>query len=209
MDSLSDQILLKRFCNGDRGAFDTLFRRYAPRVHATAWRLTYHWEDAEDVLQEVFLRLAAKARTIRRGRALGSWLYRTAVHCATDRLRRRRYAVSLDNPSVQTGRIIAVESLRREALQRERRREQTLLARIEALIPRLPSRQAAVFVLRFFQGLPHREIAAILEIGETSSKSHHCLACRRLRQWVAADERAESEGADATPAGGRGREAAR
>jgi RNA polymerase sigma-70 factor (ECF subfamily) len=189
VDSLSDQDLLRAYCRGDRAAFDALFRRFAPRVHATAWRLTAQWEDAEDTVQDVFLQLAAKAATIRREGALNVWLYRTTVNCATDRLRRRRVGVSLDAAGAPAARIIAMESLRRGVERREQREREGLLKRIEAIIPRLPQRQAAVFVLRFFQGLSHREIARTLGISETGSKSHHSLACRRLRQWAAEKDR--------------------
>ena len=45
---LSDQVLLGKYCAGGRYAFDALYRRYASRVHATAYRMTGRWEDAED-----------------------------------------------------------------------------------------------------------------------------------------------------------------
>jgi RNA polymerase sigma-70 factor (ECF subfamily) len=202
-DGLSDRLMLERFLRGDRAAFDDLFRRHAPRVHATAWRLTGQWEDAEDALQEVFLRLASKAASIRRRGALRAWLYRTTLHCAADRLRLRRATVSLDEREAEcpasAARIVAVESLRREHLAREGRLRESLLARVERLIPRLPERQAAVFALRFFQGLPHREIAAILEISEAGVKSLHSLACRHLRQWAAAEQEQADDALPARP----------
>lgn len=190
MTDLSDQLLLREFRAGDIGAFDALFRRYAARVHATAYRLTHNWEDAEDALQEVFIRLSGRAGSIRGGASLASWIYRTTVNCSHDRLRKRRNTVSIESDEQAGGRVLAVESLRRDAERQESRRRDALLSRIEALIPRLPERQAAVFVLRYFQGLSHRDIAAALGCSEGSSKSLHSLACRKLRQWVQAAESA-------------------
>ncbi|MCX7017141.1 MAG: sigma-70 family RNA polymerase sigma factor [Candidatus Sumerlaeota bacterium] len=189
MSELSDQLLLHSYLRGDGSAFDALFRRYAARVHATAYRLTANWEDAEDTLQEVFVELARKAATIRCGAALSSWLYRSTVNRALDRLRRRRATVSLDVSTLEAARVIAIESLRREAERAHTLVRDRLFEQIEAHIPCLPERQAAVFVLRYFQGLPHREIAAILGCTEGSSKSHLSLACRALRARIAEEDR--------------------
>lgn len=191
MTELSDQRLLAAYCHGDRAAFDALYRRYAGRVHATALRMTGNWEDAEDTLQEVFIALAKKASSIRRGSALKSWIYRTAVNCATDCLRRRKPQVSLDASEPLAVRVIAVESLRRDEAARESSRSNRMLQDIERLIPRLPNRQAAVVVLRAFQGLRHSEIALALGCSRSSSKSHYSLAMGKLRRWIA--EAAELE----------------
>jgi RNA polymerase sigma factor (sigma-70 family) len=192
MSELSDQCLLRAYCGGDRAAFDALFRRYAARVYATAWRLTGHWEDAEDTLQEVFIRLAEKASTIRHEGALSAWLYRAAVNRAVDLLRRRRKAVSLDENSLRAARVIVLESLRREAARQESGRRERLLAQVGSMIPRLPPRQGAVLVLRGFQGLTHREIALILDCTEASSKSTYSLACGRIRDWIAQEDAREN-----------------
>ncbi|MCX7044545.1 MAG: RNA polymerase sigma factor [Candidatus Sumerlaeota bacterium] len=190
---LSDQWLLRAYCGGDREAFDALFRRYAPRVHATAYRLTGAWEDAEDTLQDVFIRLAKEARSLRSAEALSTWIYRVTVNRAVDCLRRRRSSQSLDDGSDGAARVIAVASMRLQAERDEARRRDGLLAQIESLIPRLPDRQGAAFVLRGFQGLPHAEIARVLGCGESAAKSHYSLACRKLREWVKAEEEAEEQ----------------
>lgn len=198
MSELSDQHLLRAYCRGDRDAFDAIYRRYAARVYATAWRMTGHFEDAEDTLQEVFISLARKAATIRFDGALSSWLYRATVNRAMDSLRKRRGGVSLDDETPQTVRIIEMESLRRDAISRESLQQEDFLRRISELIPRLPERQAAAFVLHGFQGLAHREIAQVLDCTEASSKSSYSLACTKIRQWVAEQEAEESQ------TGGRG-----
>ncbi len=184
---LTDHYLLSAFVKGDASAFDALFRRYAPRVHATAYRMTGNWEEAEDVLQEVFIRLARQAASIRREKALSAWIYRTAINASIDALRKRRNSVSLDADEKSAGRIIQVESLRRESLREESRLKEELFAQIETYIPRLPERQAAAFVLRSFQGLTHAEVAAIMGCGESAAKSHYSLACTKLREWASAD----------------------
>lgn len=192
VSELSDQQLLESFCAGERESFDALYRRYAARVHATAYRLTSSHEDAEDTLQDVFIALSEKARTIRHGVALSSWIYRTTVNRATDRLRRRRPSVSLDDATPQAARIVAMESLKREGERDGSDERELMLVQIEAMIPRLPRRQSAAFVLRGFQGLSHREIAAALNCSESGSKSLFSLACQKLREWFAEQEAQEA-----------------
>lgn len=187
----TDAQLLAAFCGGEGAAFDGLFRRHSGRVYATAWRLTRSRDDAEDVLQETFLTLARNARTIRCGEALGRWLYRSAVNRSMDLLRRRRRQISLDAGDAQAAQVIAIASLRLENESAQAQEQEGLLRRVEALIPQLPERQQAVFVLRFFQGLPHAEIGAILGIAETSAKSQHCHAVRKLRAWIEDQDAAE------------------
>ena len=185
MSELSDKGLLQAYSNGDRNAFDALYRRYVARVYGTAYRLTASYEDAEDTIQEVFLRLASKAADIRHGAALSAWIYRTTVNCATDCLRRRRSTISFDDPDAKAAtRVVTIESLRRQAQRDTALRRESLLEEVEAQIPQLPERQAAAFVLRAFQGLTHREVAKVLDIAEGSAKSHYSLACRRLRELV-------------------------
>lgn len=195
MAEIPDARLLSAWLGGDRSAFDALFRRYASRIHATALRLTANWDDAEDVLQETFIRLSTKAGTIRRRHALSAWLYRTAVNLANDALRARRKTLSIDGDDAQAAAVVAVLSLRVEAEQRERGEREAMLQQVEALVPRLPERQAAVFVLRRFQGLSHREIGEILGCSESASKMSHSLACRSIRRWAEAHRQREEDDA--------------
>lgn len=192
MSDQSDQSLLRAWVSGDVRSFDALYRAYARRVHATAWRLTGSWEDAEDTLQEVFLRLARHAPRIRNGSAVSSWIFRTTVNCAQDRLRRRRATIRLDDGGAVADRVVAVVSLRRDAERREAAEREDMIGRIEAEVPGLPERQAAVFVLRVYQRLSHAEIAEALKCGEATVRSHYSLACRFLREKVAQREAGEA-----------------
>lgn len=190
--SPNDDHLLRRWIHGDREAFDALYRRYAPRVYATALRLTGRPEEAEDTLQDVFLQLARKAASVRTGAALPAWLYRATMNRAFDLLRRRRPMVALDAEPAAAARMIDLVSLRRAAESTAAREEAAELTRLRervaALVPHLPERQAAAFVLRGFQGLSHREVAAVLECSEANSKSLFSLACARLRRLVEAED---------------------
>lgn len=154
--------------------------------------MTGQFEDAEDTVQDVFVTLAAKAAQIRNRDSLHSWIFRTTVNRSIDRIRRRRNHVSLDSSAAGGAKIIALESLRRLSENAERSMRADLVQQITDCIPRLPERQAAAFVLRHFQGHSHREIANTLGISEGASRSHHSLACSKIRGWIA-EERAEAK----------------
>lgn len=196
LENQTDELLLRRWVRGDREAFDALYRRYAPRVYGTALRLTGRAEEAEDVLQEVFLQLARHAAGLRRGMALAAWLYRTTMNRSFDLLRKRRPMQALEPEAPEQARVIAVASLRREAEQAEAREREEAMGRwrerIAALVPLLPERQAAAFVLRGFQGLSHRDVAGILECSEANCKSLFSLACARLRRLAEAEDAAQA-----------------
>ena len=193
MTELSDQLLLRAYCQGDRDAFDALYRRYAARLYATAYRLTGSGEDAEDALQEVFLQLARKPGSIRHAPALSSWLYRSTVNRAIDSRRRSARLFPLDVDSPRAARIMAVESLRREAEQREDKRRAAMLQWVGEHLLALPERPAAVFVLHGFQGLSYAEIAQVLESTEASCRTAYSMACTALRRIARREESATGE----------------
>ncbi|MBN1516454.1 RNA polymerase sigma factor [Candidatus Sumerlaeota bacterium] len=193
--SLSDAMLLRMYLRGERSAFDALYRRHCAMTHATAYRLTQQWDDAEEVLQEVFLKLARNARELREPQYLRTWLYRTTINAAYDALRQRQKQRGRTISEQEWRKVVSMESMRRETERREARDHDRLLAQVEALIPRLPERQGAAVVLRVFQGLSFNEIAQVMQISEGTAKSHYSLAVSKLKQWCekeVRDQRSEA-----------------
>src|SRR6476660_8642251 len=93
-----DAVLLKRFVAAhDREAFELLIARHGPMVLGTARRLVDNTHDAEDVFQAVFLSLARLAKTIRQGRTLPAWLYKTTCRIAA-KVRKKRVSVPKESP---------------------------------------------------------------------------------------------------------------
>jgi RNA polymerase sigma-70 factor (ECF subfamily) len=90
-----DYRLLQHFQAGDREAFDALFRRHVASVYQRAVRLLDRAEEAEEVVQEVFLALYEKAQTFRGEAALSTWLYRLTTNAAISKLRQRQRRVEI------------------------------------------------------------------------------------------------------------------
>src|SRR5262245_55517166 len=132
-----------------------LFEAHHVHVYKTARRITGNAEDAEDVLQTVFLRVARREAGALRDDEIASYLHRAATNAALDLLRRRKAARS--EP------IADMERLRDGAPDPESARQGTeLRERVRASLASLSPRAAEIFVLRYFDGYGNREIARLL-----------------------------------------------
>ena len=171
----SDAELVAGCRAGDVGAFEALYRRFAPRLYGLASRMAGSVDDGEDLLQEIFLQAHRKIGTFKGDAALGTWLYRLAINHCLDFVRSRqakntRLTDTLDD-----------ESLFEPAAPRE-----TPIARIdlERAIASLPDGCRAAFVLHDVEGFDHREVGKILGIAEGTSKSQLFKARMKLRTML-------------------------
>jgi RNA polymerase sigma factor (sigma-70 family) len=191
----NDRELLEAFVAGDQGAFTTLVERHGPAVLGVCKRVLKHEQDAEDAFQATFLTLARKARSIRKGEALASWLHgvalRTALKYRRDEARRRTHE----------GRVIraAVPCPSWEAAWRE------VQALLDEEVAGLPEKYRAVFVLCCLHGRSRAEAALELGLNEGTIWSRLAEARRLLRRRLASRGIALSAvlaaGALARPAG--------
>ena len=184
---MGDSTLVARCLKGDQGAYAEFIERYQDRLYNTVFRLLGHAEDAQDVVQEVFLSAFQGLRQYKGEAQVFTWLYRIAVNAAISQRRRRRAAVSI---SSQPFGVNAVEpsdpsrdSLPGTALERSED-EQVL----QEALNRLSDDHRSVLVLKEIEELKYEEIAEILEIpiGTVRSRLHRArLELRHaLRDYV-------------------------
>lgn len=183
MDTLAEKLLLDRLREGDEAAFAELVADHSPRLLSLAWRLTGSREDAEEIAQEAFLRLHRHLETFRGDSSLATWLHRTVSRLAIDHLRRRRVRERIfffrrSEEEADPMELVAdpAPSPAQQLLGGEIRRRLTRAMR------RLSARQQVVFTLRHHEGLPLREIAALLDLEEGTVKSHLHRAVQLLRE---------------------------
>lgn len=158
--TLSDSLLLERLARGDTASFDVLFYRHYDRVYGLLFRLLGNRAEAEDVTQEVFLKLHDRGqsrRPLAQDENVGGWLYRVAMNLGynalRDRARRDARNVHLV-PEPEAG----VES------QADGREEQVM---VRAALARLPERQALLLLLRQMN-FSYAECAAVCEVAPGS-----------------------------------------
>ena len=90
-DRQADRALVERCLQDQPGAFDELYRRFAPRVFTLACRMSASRSSGEDLLQEIFLLVYRKLGSFKGEAALGTWVYRLATNCCLDFLRSRQH----------------------------------------------------------------------------------------------------------------------
>ena len=150
-----DRALMSRVAAGDAEAFGQLVTRHTPMVHAIAWRMLGDAAEAEDVVQETFVKLWVNAKGwTSAGAGLGGWLRRIATNACLDRLRRSRF-VSGEAMPERADEAPPADHL----IDSERRR-----AAVAASIQALPDRQRAAIVLTYYEGVANAEAASILGI---------------------------------------------
>ena len=155
--------LLVRYAEGDEAAARLLTAQLSPRVFGHAFRVLGDGAEAEDVTQEALMRLWKIAPQWRTGEAkVSTWLYRVVANLCTDRLRKRRGGVPLEDIAEPADPAESAEAkLQRGA------REDALQTALDAL----PERQRQAVVLRHIEGLANPEIAEILDIGVEAVES--------------------------------------
>jgi len=179
VDETSDDELVAAVAKGDERSCRVLMDRHLARIVALGRRMLGNQADAEEVAQEVFLRVWTHAERWQPGRAqFGTWLHRVAANLCLDRLRRRRATVDIDEmPDLESGAPGPDRQLE----------ESELSARVEAALQLLPERQRAAVVLSHYQGLSNTETADILEVTVEAVESLLSRARRHLRTSLATD----------------------
>jgi RNA polymerase sigma-70 factor (ECF subfamily) len=179
-----DHQLLAGIRAGDVSSFERLVAEQSPRLVNLAYRLTDRREDAEEIVQEAFFRLHRSLDDFRGESSLGTWLYRTVSRLAIDHLRRerlkRRIFFFRKDESEPDPIEIAVDPAGRGP--DRHLQDQQLRQQLRHVLSKLPPRQKSVFVLRHYEELSIKEIAAVLNLEDGTVKTHLHRAVQLLRR---------------------------
>jgi RNA polymerase sigma-70 factor (ECF subfamily) len=186
---ISDELLLERVREGDKEALGVLFRRYARSVRNIVYRILRNEAEAEDLVQEVFLRIFRKAALFdSTNGAARSWILHLTFHLAFDR---RRYLNSRHFYSSQElgDTAFRLADVREELPFHERSMEsilgKPLMARFTA---RLTPEQQETIRLCFFEGYALKEIAQLTGRPLANVRSHYYRGLERMRKFVLPDK---------------------
>lgn len=176
----ADQELMDRVSQGDAQAFQQLVDSGIDRILSVARRMLGNEAEAEDIAQEVFLRLWRQADKWDGGRAqVSTWLYRVTTNLCIDRLRARREDTVNELPEV-----------RGEATQQQQLEETDLQVFVDDAMQKLPERQRVALVLFHFENLSMNDVAENMEISVEAVESLLARGRRALKQslkshWMA------------------------
>jgi RNA polymerase sigma-70 factor (ECF subfamily) len=170
----SDSELMLRVQAGDDAAFDSLVEKFRRPLIGFMYRMVGNSATAEDLAQDVLLRVYRSRETYAAEAKFSTWLYRIATNLGLNYLRdtrseRTQVAVSLDEPDEETGKTVDVAD-RAPSVEQDLMREERMEA-IRRHVQALPERQRAAVIMHKYQEMDYREIARVLKMSESATKS--------------------------------------
>ena len=179
--------LIDAALSGDRSAFTQLVTDHQDRLFASMLQVTGSPDEAEEVVQEAFIRAFMKLDTFQRQSQFFTWLYRIAFNSALTRKRRKRARVSLDHCREENGLEIAgdVDGVDERMLQQER------VNMVRDGLQMLSDEHRSILVLREMEGHSYELIAEILEISIGTVRSRLNRARRQLKLALETIEKKE------------------
>lgn len=172
MEKQSDLDLIDAFQKGSQRAFEELVSRYSGKAYSLATRLTRNTEDAEEVLQDVFVTVFRKIDRFEGKSSFSSWLYRVTVNSSLMKLRKNRQdqSVSMEDEVAQVANTPSLAPAYHIEGESGTTRIQVSLA-LESAVASLPDDYRPVFVLRDIDGLSSKEVGEILGLSIPAVKS--------------------------------------
>jgi len=180
----NEQVLVDRISSGDSTAFQEFVDRYKKKIYYIAYDITGDHDDAEDISQEVFIKVFRSLKTFRRNAKISSWLYQISVNASIDLLRKKsskpeRSMDDIERADIQEN----LPGSGTRAQNPERSAEDLIIQKhISEALQKVSPKERSVFVMRHYNELKIREIAEILGVSPGTVKALFYRAIRKLRK---------------------------
>jgi len=183
-EGIGDADVMLRVKAGDDSAFAYLVQKYRRPMVSFMYRMAHNAAAAEDLAQEVFLRVYRSRQNYEPSAKFSTWLYRIATNLAVNYVRDTRHErpesmVSVDEPDPETGLTMDVRDASLTAEEAILRRER--MAAIRQRVQALPERQRMAVLMHKYQQMDYRQIAQVLKLSESATKSLLFRAYETLR----------------------------
>jgi RNA polymerase sigma-70 factor (ECF subfamily) len=184
-EGIDDAQVMLRVKDGDDAGFEYLVTKFRRPMMAFMYRMAHNTSVAEELVQEVFLRVYRSRQTYNAEAKFSTWLYRIATNLAVNHARDTKYerpemTVNLDEPDQETGSTIDLPDQTMTAEQAILRRER--MAAIRQHVQNLPERQRMAVLMHKYQGMDYRQIGEVLKLSESATKSLLFRAYETLRE---------------------------
>ncbi|MBP9191562.1 MAG: sigma-70 family RNA polymerase sigma factor [Ignavibacteria bacterium] len=181
----SDEELISSFLNGDKTAFNFIVRKYQKKVYMIIRKMVLDHDDADDITQEVFLKIYRSLGDFRGDSKFFTYIYKIAVNFSLNHLNRNKKILSrksdIDNAFISSDDKIADELM----ISKDRTRL------IEEAIETLPAQQRAVFNMRYYDNLSYEDISNILNKSVGGMKANYFHAIKRLEKFLKCHKKSE------------------
>lgn len=181
----SDEELISSFINGDQNAFNFIVRKYQKKVYWIIRKMVLDHDDADDITQEVFLKVYRSLSDFRGESKFFTYLYKIAVNYSINHLNRNKKINSrksdIDNSFIRSDDKTADEIMISQ--------DRTKL--LEEAIDTLPAQQRAVFLLRYYDNHSYEEISNILNKSAGGMKANYFHAIKKLEKFLKCHKKSE------------------
>ncbi len=178
MSSKKDLELVEQFQHGEIEGFNELVRRYQEKIYWVCRRIVGTHEDADDVVQDVFVRVYESLTRFRGESEFYTWVYRIATNASLNALRKKRIKE-----------FVRYDEVFEELLPGDRRADDDVVKQeyqsiLERAIERLPAKQKMVFVMRYYDEMPYEEMAKVLKKSVGGLKANYFHALKKVQEYV-------------------------
>lgn len=179
MIHFDDKELLTQFkqANTKEAAFTSLVKKYQEKLYWHIRRLVVEHEDANDVLQNLFIKVWKGLENFREDSQLYTWLYKIATNESLTHIekQKKRVAVSIDNEdSGLENKVKADSNFDANKLE----------WKLQLAIQSLPEKQRVVFNLRYYDEMPYEEMSRVLETSEGALKASYHHAAKKIEEFI-------------------------
>ncbi len=174
----TDADLIREFKNGDVRGYNEIVRKYQQQVYWVIRKMVLSHDDADDITQEVFIKVYSALMDFREESNLFTWLYRIATNYAINHIRKVKVKNTVSVELVSE--VMVSEDKRTDEVLDEEKRRKIL----EDAIETLPPQQRAVFNMRYYDELPYEEISKILKKSVGGIKANYFHAVKKIGEYV-------------------------
>lgn len=170
-----DFALVDEFISGNHHAFSELVERYKQRIYSTAYRILSCHEDANDVTQEVIIKIYKSLQDFRKESSLFTWIYKMTVNLALNELKKKKIKSFFRLDDFENA--FEIGDYKSPEVTFQRKETSSL---IQSAINKLPEKQKLVFTLRFYEELKYEEISKILGTSVGALKANYFHALKKV-----------------------------
>jgi RNA polymerase sigma-70 factor (ECF subfamily) len=183
MEQRDERMLVERASGGDMSAFREIVEHYKRQIYAVSLDFTGNHHDAEDVLQEVLMKVYRSLHKFRGDARLSTWLHRITVNTCLDR--RRGTPLPITSSEEIPGSVERIAATGPGSNPEKAAESTRMQEHINGALAALTPLERSVFVLRNYSGLPLKEVARILDRSEGTVKNMLWRALRKLQKELA------------------------
>lgn len=185
---LVDFQLIERACKGDDAAFNQVVAAYKKRILGTVFRLISRREDAEDVAQEVFLRLYFSLDQLRTPEVFEPWLYRLTVNASYDYLRKQRRRNEARMADLSEEQVLRADANASSKVDHEDTRKGKIKELVDQLLSAVSPEDRILLTLKEVEGLSLKELEQVYGVNENALKVRLFRARQRVLKAFGASQ---------------------